>query len=361
MKINMAEMFVDDEMRGAVLRVLESKRYVKGREAKKFEEEFSFFCNTKHGIATNSGTSALHVALLTVGLKPSDEVIIPSHTFVATASPLLHIGAQPVFAEINEETYTMDPEDVEKKITDKTKAIIPVHLYGHPCNMNPLLDLANENNLAVIEDACQAHGAEYEGKKIGSMGDMACFSFFPSKNMTVAGEGGMITTSNEEYAEVAEALVNQGRLAGKKYEHDYAGFNYRMSEILAAIGRVQLKHLPEWIEKRRKVAAWYNEMLDNEEIILPIEKNLAKHVYHLYVVRTEQREALRNYLGDHNVGTGVHYPLPVHLQPSIKKSNPLSLKTTEKIVGEVLSLPIHPQLKKEDVKWVCELINGWKK
>jgi len=357
----MAEMFVDDEMREAVLRVLESKQYVKGEETKKFEEEFSSFCNTKYGVGTNSGTSALHVALLTIGVKPFDEVIIPSHTFVATASPLLHIGAQPVFADIDKDTYTIDPEDVEKKITDKTKAIIPVHLYGHPCDMKPLLDIAEENNVVVIEDACQAHGAEYEGQKIGSIGGVACFSFFPSKNMTVAGDGGMITTNSHEYFEVAEALVNQGRLAGKKYEHDYAGFNYRMSEILAAIGRVQLKHLPEWIKRRKEVASWYNDMLANDEIILPVEKNWAKHAYHLFVVRTIQREALRRYLAEHDIATGIHYPIPVHLQPSIKKKNRQPLEITEKIAREVVSLPIHPQLEKKDVELVCELINGWKR
>ena len=221
MKINITEMFVDDEIKEAAVRVLEGKRYVKGPEGQEFEKAFAQFSGAAYGIATNSGTSALHVALLTLGIQRGDEVIIPSHTFVATASPLAHIGAIPVFAEVDEKTYTLDVEDVKQKITSKTRAIIPVHLYGHPCDMGPLQDLADENDVKILEDACQSHGATYRGEgKVGSMGDMACFSFFPSKNMTVAGDGGMITTTNEECAIRARALVDQGRFTGKKYEHD---------------------------------------------------------------------------------------------------------------------------------------------
>ena len=362
MKVNITEMYVDEEIKEAVQRVLESKKYVKGEEAKSFEQEFAAFCHTRYGIATNSGTSALHVALLAAGITRGDEVIVPSHTFVATASPLLHIGARPVFAEVDRETYTIDPEEIRKKITDGTKAIIPVHLYGHPCDMDPIMELAREHHLTVIEDACQAHGAEYRGTRVGSMGDMACFSFFPSKNMTVAGDGGMIVTDNEEYAVKAKALVNQGRLEGRKYEHDFAGFNYRLSEILAAVGRVQLRHLPEWIERRREVARWYHDMLEGDGLILPVEKEWAKHVYHLYVIRCRNRDGLREFLKERGIAAGVHYPLPVHLQPAVRDVvGEVSLPFTEKIAQEVLSIPIHPQMREEDARYVAEAINEWGK
>ena len=360
MKINITEMYVDKEIKEAVQRVLESKKYVKGEEAKAFEEEFASFCSTNYGVATNSGTSALHVAMLTVGIKAGDEVIVPSHTFIATVSPLLHIGAKPVFAEVDRRTYTIDPDEIRKKITDKTKAIIPVHLYGHPCDMGPITEIAHEYDLKVIEDACQAHGAEYKGKKVGSIGDMACFSFFPSKNMTVAGDGGMIVTNDENYAEKAKALVNQGRMKGRKYEHDFAGFNYRMSEVLAAVGRVQLKHLPAWIEQRREVARWYNEQLDANNITLPVEMEWAKHVYHLYVIRCKNRDELREFLKKKGIAAGVHYPLPVHLQPSVKNVvGQVSLPFTEKIAKEVLSIPMHPQMSRKDAIYVAKAINEW--
>ena len=359
MKVNMAEMYVDDEIKNAAIRVLESRRYVKGEEAKKLEEEFAEFVQAKYGIATNSGTSALHVALLAIGIKRGDEVIVPSHTFIATVSPVVHIGAKPVFAEIDEETYTINPEDIRKKITERTKAIMPVHLYGHPCNMDEIKEIAEEHDLKIIEDACQAHGAEYKGKKVGSIGDIAAFSFFPSKNMTVAGDGGMIVTNNEEYAIKAKALVDQGRIAGKKYEHDFVGFNYRMSEILAAIGRVQLKHLPEWIEKRREVAGIYDEILEEEDVVLPMEKEWAKHVYHLYVIRHEERDKLKEFLKEKGIATGIHYPIPVHLQPSMREYGNVKLEVTEKIAREIMSIPMHPQMEREDVEYVANAIKEW--
>jgi len=360
MTINITEMYVDKEIKDAVQKVLASKKYVKEEEAKSFEKEFATFGSTRYGVATNSGTSALHVAMLTVGIKAGDEVIVPSHTFIATVSPLLHIGAKPIFAEVDRETYTIDPDEIRRKITNKTKAIIPVHLYGHPCDMDPIMEIAQEHDLKVIEDACQAHGAEYKGRRVGGMGDMACFSFFPSKNMTVAGDGGMIVTDNGNYAAKAKALVNQGRMKGRKYEHDFAGFNYRMSEILAAVGRVQLKHLPEWIECRREVARWYNEQLNTDDIILPVEKEWAKHVYHLYVIRCNNRDALREFLGERGIAAGVHYPLPVHLQPSVKNVvGQVSLPFTEKIAREVLSIPMHPQMSRENMQYVTDAINEW--
>ncbi len=363
MKVNLTEMYVDDEIKNAAIGVLESKRYVKGEQAREFEKEFASFSGAKYGITTNSGTSALHVAMLSVGIGRGDEVIVPSHTFIATASPLLHIGAKPVFAEINEKTYTIDPDDIRKKITDKTKAIIPVHLYGQPADMDAIREIADEYGLIIIEDACQAHGAEYKGRRTGSMGDIAAFSFFPSKNLTVAGDGGMIVTNNEEYAIKAAALRDQGRLAGKKYEHDYAGFNYRMSEILAAIGRIQLKHLPEWIEERRRVAKLYNELLEDAGIILPFEEEWAKHVYHLYVIRHSRRDELKEYLKEKGIASGIHYPVPVHMQPAIRNSvgESYNLPITEKVAKEVLSIPIYPGMEEEKVRYVADEIKNFLK
>ena len=355
-------MFVDDEIRNAALRVIDGKRYVKGPEGKEFEEKFANFTGTRYAVATNSGTSALHVALLTLGIKKGDEVIIPSHTFVATASPLMHIGAIPVFTEIDEKTYSLDVKEVKQHITKKTRAIIPVHLYGQPCDMDPLRELSEEHDVKILEDACQAHGAVYKDKeKVGTLGDVACFSFFPSKNMTVAGDGGMITTNNEDYALTARALVDQGRLEGKKYEHDLAGFNYRMSELLAAIGSVQLKHLPDWIKKRRQNSLLYTELLADTDVILPYEAEWAKHVYHLFVIRHKKRDALQKYLKDKNIGTGIHYPVPVHLQPSMKQCKSGAMPVTEKIVKEVLSLPMSPFLARDQVEIVCNYIKEWMK
>ena len=359
MKINLTEMYVDEEIKNAAIKVIESKRYVKGEQAKQFEKEFASFSGAKYGVATNSGTSALHVAMLSVGIGKGDEVIVPSHTFIATASPLIHIGAKPVFADINERNYTIDAEDVKKKITEKTKAIVPVHLYGHPAPMDELKEIAEEHGLIIIEDACQAHGALYKNKRVGSIGDIAAFSFFPSKNLTVAGDGGMIVTNNEEYALKAAALRDQGRVEGKKYEHDYIGFNYRMSEILAAIGRVQLKHLKDWIEGRRRVAKLYDEML--EGVIKPFEEEWAKHVYHLYVIRHEKRDKLKEFLKGKGVATGIHYPIPVHMQPAMMKvlKERYTLPITEKIAKEVLSLPMYPWMEEEKVEYVANQIKNF--
>lgn len=360
-KINMAEMYVDDEIKNAVQSVLESGRYIKGEQNKKFEKEFADFCDAKYAVTVNSGTSALLLSLKALELKRSDEVILPSQTFVATANAVILSGAKPIFVDVNPENYTMDPADLKNKITRNTKAIIPVHLYGQPCDMDQILEIASENGLYVIEDACQAHGALYKNKTVGSIGDVAAFSFFPSKNITVAGDGGAVTTNNEEIAEKVSALRDQGRKRGEKYRHDFIGFNFRMSEIHAAIGRVQLRHLPLWIEKRRENAYYYTKLLaDREEVIRPKEKKWARHVYHLYVIRAKNRDGLSNFLNKNNVATGIHYPIPVHQQPAMyryKKAN--QLYNTEKIVKEILSIPIHPKLKKEQIEYIVSKIEGY--
>jgi dTDP-4-amino-4,6-dideoxygalactose transaminase len=329
-----------------------SGRYIKGENLKLFEEEFAAFCNAKYAVGVSSGTAALLLSLLALEIKEGDEVIIPAHTFIATSSTAKFLGARIVYADIDPETYTVDCEDVKKKITPRTKAIIPVHLYGHPCDLAPLLELAEKYGLSIIEDACQAHGAEYKGQKVGSLGDAGCFSFFPSKNMTVLGDGGMITTNSESLAQKVSMLRDHGRTS--KYLHEILGLNFRLSEVHAAIGRLQLKHLPEWISKRREIASWYNDLLPNANIILPTEKEWAKHVYHLYVIRTEQRDRLAAHLKEQGVETGIHYPVPLHRQPCVKGE--YVLPVTEKYVQNILSLPVYPQLSKNEVEYIASKI-----
>jgi dTDP-4-amino-4,6-dideoxygalactose transaminase len=359
MKINITEMFVDDEMRDAAARILDSKRFIKGPEAKAFESEFAEFCGAKYASATSSGTTALFTAYLALGLKPGDEVIVPSHTFIATVTPAVVMGAKPVFTEIDPETYTMDPEDVKEKISDKTKAIVPVHIYGHPVDMDPILEAASDKNIAVIEDSCQAHGAQYHGRTIGSIGTMSCFSFFPSKNMTVAGDGGMVLTGDDELGKKIGILKDHGRT--EKFNSAMLGLNFRMSELHAALGRVQLKHLPDWIEGRRKAAAAYDRMLDGVDgVTRPAVREWAKHVYHLYVIQVEDRNGLAEHLKSKDIGSGLHYPLAVHQQDVLKEfTEGVSLPITESLVDRILSLPLHPDLTEEEVGEVAEEVKSF--
>ncbi len=350
---------MDEEMKKAAQEVLDSGQYVRGEKARSFEEEFAKFCTAKHGISVNSGTAAIFLALRALDIGKDDEVIIPSFTFIATANPIILLGATPVFADIDPNTFTMKPEEMERLITPRTKAIMPVHLYGHPAEMKLIMDIAKENDLKVIEDACQAHGATCFGHKVGTIGDITCFSFYPSKNMTVAGEGGMITTNDPDLAKKMAMMRDHGRSEG--YTFVSFGFNFRLSEIHAAIGRVQLKHLPGWIEKRRENAAQYGKLLNNiNEIAVPTEMSWAKHVYYLYTVKTERRDELSIYLKNKGIGTAIHYSIPVHKQPYIQDIlPPVKLKNTEECAGQVLSLPMDPQIKAEEIEQVAEEIGNF--
>jgi perosamine synthetase len=357
-RINLAEMYVDDDIKHAVLSVLESGTYVKGEQNAQFEKEFARFAETDYAVSVNSGTSALLLALACLQLGKGDEVLIPSHTFIATANAVVLAGGTPVFADIDPATYTLDPEDLQAKVTDNTKAIVPVHLYGHPCDMDPIVACAKEHDLVVIEDACQAHGAEYKGRRCGSMGDMAAFSFFPSKNMTVAGDGGMVTTNREEYAGLIAALRDAGREEGEKYFHRYVGYNMRLGEIQAAIGRVQLRHVAAWNERRRLHADLYRDLLrDTEGVTLPVEREWGRHVYHQYVIRTPERDVLREQLAMQGIASGIHYPIPVHLQPAIREiTGEVSLPETEAAAEDILSLPVHPWLSEDDIREIATII-----
>lgn len=349
---------ITEEMKKKALEVLESGRFIKGPKVKEFESEFAKYCGVRYGTAVSSGTAAIYLALRAQDIKEGDEVITPSHSFIATAEPILMVGAKPVFVDIGED-YNLDVDDVERKITDRTRAVICVHLYGQMCDMDRLSELKEKYGFYLIEDAAQAHGAEYEGKKSGSFGDLACFSFFPSKNMTVAGDGGMIVTDDEELDAKLKALRDHGRDYRRKegkFSSTALGFNLRMSEISAAVGMEQLKHLDGWIRKRREIASWYNELLeDNGKIIRPKEFERRKHAYHLYVIRTKERDKLKEFLFSKGIEIGIHYPLAIHQQPIFAGN--CNLPKTEKICREVLSLPMYPGLKKEEVEFVCEKVN----
>ena len=354
MKYNLVEMYVDDEIRNKAIEVIDSKRYIKGPEAKGFEREFADYLGVKGAVTTSSGTTALHLIYYALGIGRGDEIIAPSHTFIATVSPAMHLRAKPVFADIDEETYNIDPEDVRKKITDRTRAIVAVHLYGHPADMKPLREIADEHGIYLIEDACQAHSAEYHGKKVGNFGDITAFSFFPSKVMTVAGDGGMVVSNDGELVEKIAMLRDQGRTT--KYEHTALGFNFRMSEILAGIGRIQLKHLDKWVDRRNEIARIYGEILDGHAIT-PSIKKWARHAFYVYTIRVNDREGLRNFLKNSDIGTGIYYPIPVHLQPVIRERvRPEKLPVTEKVVDEIISLPMHPQMSDEDADHIANKV-----
>ncbi len=355
MKVSLSKMYVDEQIHQAVSRVLNSGQYVKGQELENFEQEFASLCGTKYAVGVSSGTSAILLSLMSFGIGHKDEVIVPSLTFIATATPAKLLGATIIYADIDPEIYTIDPIEVERKISPRTKAIIPVHLYGHPCDMGPLNELAKAYNLRVIEDACQAHLATYKGSRIGSLGDIGCFSFYPSKNMTVLGDGGMITTNDAELAQKVKMLRDHGRT--QKYVHDLLGLNCRLSELHAAIGREQLRHLAEWNKRRRDIATRYNTLLQDCDMAIPVERVWAKHVYHMYVIRARQRDELASHLKERGIETGIHYPVPVHQQPCLRSN--VHLPITEKYVDEILSLPMHAQLSNEEVEYVAAEVQNY--
>ena len=358
-KIDLSKVYIDDETRQAVLQALDSSKYILGENVKKFEENFAKFCGTKYAVCVSSGTAAIFLTLLSLGIKKGDEVIVPSFTALPTVSPILHVGATPVFVDIDLETYTIDPNKIENKITGKTKCILPVHLYGHPADLDSIKELANKNNLILFEDCCQAHGAKYKGETVGGISDVGCFSFYPSKNLTVCGDGGMVVTNNEELATKVRMLRDHGRK--EKYVHELLGFNLRFNEIQAAIGLRQLEKLPWFNEKRREHAKIYSELLKGSPLVIPIERDWAYHVYHLYVVRTEKRDPLAKWLNERGIQTGIHYPIPVHLQPAVKNiiPPPPDLGLTEKCANQVLSLPMHPQQTMDELKYVAQALKDF--
>jgi dTDP-4-amino-4,6-dideoxygalactose transaminase len=349
---------IKNEIDAAVLRVLDSTQYILGEEVAAFEREFAGYCQASQAIGVNSGTSALHLALLAAGIGPGDEVITVPFTFVATVSAICYTGATPVLVDIEPDYFTMDPSKIEAAITPKTKAIMPVHLYGQPADMDPIMEIAERHGLTVIEDAAQAHGSDYHGRRCGSIAEIAGFSFYPGKNLGAYGEGGAVTTTRTDFAATCRTLRDWGR--EKRYEHRLKGFNYRMDGIQGAILRVKLRHLEPWTERRRQVAEWYAAALDPESVRLPKARPGCRHVYHVYAVRTDDREKLRDVLGTQGIQTGVHYPIPVHLQPAHADlgHHAGDFPVAEQVAREVLSLPMFPEMTREQVQAVAEAVSG---
>jgi dTDP-4-amino-4,6-dideoxygalactose transaminase len=342
-----------DEVMAAVGHVLETGQFVLGEEVSKFEQEFASYVDAKHAIALNTGTSGLHLALLAAGVGPGDEVITVPFTFVATAAAIRYTGAIPVFVDINLDSYTMDPEQVEKAITPRTKAICPVHLYGQSADLDPILDIAKRHGLKVIEDACQAHGTEYKGRRVGAIGDVGAFSFYPGKNLGAYGEGGMAVTNDDAAAKAIRMLRDWG--AEKKYYHSLKGFNYRMDGVQGAILRIKLRYLTQWTDARRAHAAAYQAQLADSGLILPQEMPYSRHVYHVYAVRTTDRARLQQAMLNDGVQTGIHYPIPVHLQEAHADLG-YSLgdfPNSEQAANEVLSLPMFPEMNAQQIEQVA--------
>lgn len=356
-KVPIAKPIIGEEEIENVVEVLKSGMIAQGPKVMEFEEKFANWIGAKYGIATNSGTSALHVALLACGIGEGDEVITTPFTFIASGNAIVYTGATPVFADIDLDTYTIDPDKIEDLITDKTKAILPVQLYGQAADMDKIREIAEKHDLKIIEDAAQAHGAEYNGEKVGTLGDMACFSFYPTKNMTTS-EGGMITTDDEELAKKAQMFRAHG--ASERYHHDEIGYNFRMTDIAAAIGLAQLKVIDEFNDKRISNADYLNEQLkDIEGIVTPKSPDNYKHVYHQYTILVEKgnRDEWVEFLTNKGIGTGIHYPIPLYNQPIYKKLGiegdcPLA----EKAADNVISLPVHPSLTKEDLDLVVDAV-----
>lgn len=344
------------EVLEAVDRVFSSAQFVLGKEVEAFEEEFAAYCGVHYAIAVSSGTSALHLALLAAGVGPGDEVITVPFTFVATAAAVRYTGAKPVFVDIDPKTYCMDPARVESAITPRTKAILPVHLYGHPADIDPIAAMAARHGLALIEDAAQAHGAEYKGRRCGSLGDMGCFSFYPGKNLGAYGEGGIVTTNNLELVRTIRMLRDWG--AEKKYHHVLHGFNYRMEGVQGAILRIKLRHLEEWTEARIRHAGKYRRALGETGLTLPPNTPGMRSVYHVFPVLTEDRDAFIKAMSERGVQTGIHYPFPVHLLPAYAEfgGKPGDHPHGERAAAQEVSLPMFPEMTDEQINEVAEAV-----
>jgi len=351
---------IKEEILAEISKVLDGMQLFLGKNVQTFESHFAAYCGTEYAIGVGSGTDALHLALLACGIGPGDEVITVSNTFFATVEAIALVGARPVFVDIDPDTYNIDPSQIEEALTSRTRAIIPVHLYGQPADMDPILEIAKSHKIKVIEDACQAHGAEYKGRRTGSLGDAGCFSFYFTKNLGAYGEAGIITTSDPDIAKECRLLRDHGQ--DPKYYHSLFGVNDRLDEIQAAVLNVKLPHLDEWTESRRNIAQTYNAGLP-KSIVKPQEKEWAKHVYHLYVIRTPDRDELRAWLETKGVSSGMHYPIPIHLQEAWRNygGGDFSLPITEKVVREILSLPMYPELSAEEVDYICNCIQDFSK
>lgn len=341
------------EFEAAIRAVIASGAFAGGPFVADFEKDFADFCQTRHAVGLGSGTEAVWLALLACGVGPGDEVITSPCTFLATAEAITYCGARPVFVDVDEQTYNIDPSLIEAAITARTKAIIPVHLFGQPADMDPILAIAKKHRLFVVEDACQAHGSDYKGRQAGSIGDAGCFSFYPGKNLGAFGEAGALVTNNDALARTVQILRDHGQ--SRKYHHSMIGWNCRMDGIQGAILQIKLRHLSRANDRRRAHAALYNELLrDVEEVILPVEAPYAQHVYHIYAIRVRDRNALMHRLTEAGVGCGIHYPVPVHLQEAYRSLGYVEgdLPVAERVSLEFVSLPMYPELTREQIEAV---------
>lgn len=375
---------IKEESDKKVLEILSSAQYIMGENVKEFEKEISEYLGVKHSISVGNGTDALVIALKALGIGEGDEVITTPYTFFATAESISIVGATPVFVDVDIDTYNIDPAKIEEKITDKTKAIMPVHIFGQPCDMDPINKIAKKYNLKVIEDACQAIGAEYKRKMIGGISDIACFSFFPTKNLGCAGDGGMIVTNDDKLATICRALRTHGSGADGhkayniihnieedttedkgndntvynplKYYNYLIGQNSRLDEIQAAILRIKLRELDKWNNKRRENARFYNEQLKDTKLVTPFEDKDVKHVYHLYIIQSENRAELVNYLKDNGIATGIYYPVPLHLQKAYKNLGYKEgdLPNAEYLSHRTFAIPVFPELTDDEKKYIVE-------
>jgi dTDP-4-amino-4,6-dideoxygalactose transaminase len=349
---------IKTEIDAAIADVIENSAFIGKPHTEAFETAFARYCGVKHCIGVGNGTDAIFLALRALGIGAGDEVITAANSFIATAEAITMAGANVVFADVDPDTYLIDPEDVAAKITPRTKAIIPVHLFGHPADMDPICDLASRHGLKVVEDAAQAHGALYRGRAVGSIGDVACFSFYPGKNLGAYGDAGAIVTNDDDIATSARMSANHGRT--EKYSHEFEGVNSRLDGLQAAILNVKLKHLPHWTDRRREIAGQYTQHLKDTHLVTPSEKEDVKAVYHLYVVRTnhDSRDALMKHLREQGISSGIHYPIPL---PSLRAYAYLNHSEADfphaaRLAREILSLPIYPELDADDVRHVCDQI-----
>ncbi len=370
MNVPLMQPVLNDEMLHCAVDALKNERFLRGKSVEEFEDQFAEYIGRKQALAVNSGTSALHLSLIAMGVKKGDYVATTPATFIATANAITYLNAKPVFVDISLDTYTLDPEKLErciKKHDGKVKVVMPVHLYGYPCEMDEISAISEKYKVKILEDACQAHGATYKNRKAGSFGDAAAFSFYPSKNMTVCGDGGMVVTDDIELAEKIRSLREVGRSndPNVSYLHTCIGYSARMNTVNAAIGKIQLKYLENWNEKRRKAAEKYSENLEDVgDIILPPstgEHATVDPVWHLYVIRTKYRDSLKSHLEKNGIQCGIHYPIPVHLQPPYRNLGFTkgTCPNAEKWAQQVLSLPMYPNLSEEEIEYVVANVKAF--
>jgi dTDP-4-amino-4,6-dideoxygalactose transaminase len=347
---------IANEINNAISTVLSESDFILGEQVERFEEAFAKASSVRYAMGVDSGTSALELALRAYHIGPGDEVITAANTFIATALAISYTGATPVLVDVDPLTYNMDPTGLEEAITERTKAVIPVHLYGQAADMDPILELAHERQLVVIEDACQAHGATYKGKRVGSMGDAAAFSFYPAKNLGAYGDGGAVVTNDARIAQAVHMLRNYGQ--SKKYVHDMRGYNRRLDTLQAAVLLAKLKYLDQWNAARREHAQRYRQQLAGADVAAPVAADYGDPVWHLYVIRTQGRDGLRKHLAERGVSTGIHYPVPIHLQQAYADLGygQGSFPVTEQASDQVLSLPMYAELTPEQIAYVAEAI-----